>query len=508
MDGPDQSDPTKFRPFDESDVRDMWSYHAVADVILAHSLLLSLPEVDPERTALTGISWGGYLSCIVAGVDPRFKAAVPVYGCGFLHDNSVWQDNGRFLELDEVSRRRWIRNFDPGQHVSRAECQMLFLNGSNDFAYPLDSYRKTIEQVKPALSSVSIQHQLKHGHFWDMAIVDAFIDSVLTGGKPIARLGELRITGPDAHAAILSETPVTSAKLWYTTDVGDWQSRQWKQLPGQVEGSEILARLPDERPIAFFLQALDERGLATSTTHGNLSGAESTSSPATLPSPRLEQDFYDWDDRHAAALRIKHEIDPEYVLIGDSITHLWGGRPHSTRRAVGARSWDALFGDRALNLGFGWDRTQNVLWRLDHGELDGIEPGLVVIHIGTNNLAGTPNYQAGTPDEIAAGIRAVCLRVKALVPEAQLVLMAVFPRSEQPGHPMRQSIAEINSKLPAIADELDADFLDISPQLLDENGHYPREMASDFLHPTAKGYEVWAEALRPYVEQSNRQQTR
>ena len=89
--GPDQSDKEKFGAIDQSP-HDQWTYHAVANVILAHSLIRSFKEVDASRTAVTGISWGGYLTCIVAGLDNRFKAAVPVYGCGFLHKNSVWLD--------------------------------------------------------------------------------------------------------------------------------------------------------------------------------------------------------------------------------------------------------------------------------------------------------------------------------------------------------------------------------------------------------------------------------
>src|ERR1043165_853037 len=84
-------------------VEDQWPYHAVADAILAHSLIRSFPEVDPERIGVTGISWGGYLTCIVSGVDPRFKFAVPVYGCGFLGDNSVWLPD--FEEIDRKSSR-------------------------------------------------------------------------------------------------------------------------------------------------------------------------------------------------------------------------------------------------------------------------------------------------------------------------------------------------------------------------------------------------------------------
>src|SRR5262249_5262137 len=85
--GPNQDDAARCG---KNDVKEMWSYHAVAAVIRGHSLLRSLPNVDAEHIGITGISWGGYLTCIVAGVDDRFKVAIPVYGCGFIHENSAW----------------------------------------------------------------------------------------------------------------------------------------------------------------------------------------------------------------------------------------------------------------------------------------------------------------------------------------------------------------------------------------------------------------------------------
>ena len=90
--GPNQSDTVKFGAIDQVP-ENQWTYHSVANVILAHSLIRTFKEVDAKRTAVTGISWGGYLTCIIAGLDSRFKAAVPVYGCGFLHENSFWLNN-------------------------------------------------------------------------------------------------------------------------------------------------------------------------------------------------------------------------------------------------------------------------------------------------------------------------------------------------------------------------------------------------------------------------------
>jgi len=491
--GPDQSHKEKFPEFTKCTLKDVWTYHAVADVILAHSLLRSLPEVDAERTALTGISWGGYLTCLTSGIDPRFKASVPVYGCGFLDDNSTWLNN--FAAYDEEPRRLWVRHFDPGQYIGRATFPMMFLNGTNDFAYPMDSHRKTIEQLDPKLPTVAIHHRLRHGHIWTFPEVDRYIDSVLQKGEPLIRLGAMRMTGGKTSAKLLNATKPKSALLWYTLDRGNWKQRKWQSVEATLENGKVMAEVPESRPIAFYLEVTDHRGLKTSTTYEELLVERANPHRALLPTPKLEQDFYDWHQRHAAVLRLKKEVNPEVVLIGDSITHMWGGLPQEPKRQNGKISWEKTFGDRALNLGFGWDRTQNAIWRIDHGELDGISPKYTVVHIGTNNLTGTRNHKTGSPEEIAQGIDAVLDRVKRKLPDTQLVLMAVFPRGEKPDHPMRKLIGEINKKLPEVAEKYDAEFVDISKNLLNPEGTFSREMARDFLHPSEKGYEVWANAL-------------
>lgn len=229
--------------------------------------------------------------------------------------------------------------------------------------------------------------------------------------------------------------------------------------------------------------------------------AEPPVNTAIVPVPKLENDSYDWYARHADVLKVKDEINPEIVLIGDSITHFWGGQPKSNH-VRGSKSWEFAFGKyRTLNLGFGWDRTQNVLWRLDHGELDGLHPRVVVLHIGTNNTSGTKNARQNTPAEIAEGIRAVCIRIRAKLPEAKIILMAVFPREEKPDAPRRAQIAEINKLIADFGKTSGIQFLDISQKLLNPDGTISRDIMSDFCHPTDKGYQVWADALAPLLHQ-------
>ena len=264
--GPDQSDQTKFRNFGENDRREMWSYHAVAAVLRGHSLLASLPEVDRRRIGITGISWGGYLTCIVAGVDSRLKVAVPVYGCGFLHENSVWKDQA-LAAMEPDARQRWIQWFDPSQYLEGVACPILFLNGSNDFAYPMDSYRKSYRLVRDRFRHVSIIPRLKHGHYWEFEEVDAFVDHVLRGGPPLAHLSAPRLQGKELSASVRATVPLRAAELNYTASSGPWQQRLWEAVPAELRDAKVFAQLPAQRPLVAYLSVTDQHGLRVSTEH-------------------------------------------------------------------------------------------------------------------------------------------------------------------------------------------------------------------------------------------------
>lgn len=256
--GPDQNDSVKFRAFPESEARDMWTYHAVAAAIRAHSLLASRPEVDRSRIGLTGISWGGYLTCIIAGVDHRFKVAVPVYGCGFLQEDSVWKES--ILDrMPEDLRERWVRLFDPSRYLSGVRCPILFLNGTNDFAYPLDSYRKCYDLVH-APKTLSVQIRLPHGHIWTYGIVDAFVDSVLKQKPALMRLDPTQVRKTTVETTAYTASPPIKAELYYTTDSGKWQERRWQALPARIEGRKIVAERPQPLPTAFYLAVTDLSG--------------------------------------------------------------------------------------------------------------------------------------------------------------------------------------------------------------------------------------------------------
>ncbi|MDR3402624.1 MAG: GDSL-type esterase/lipase family protein [Chthoniobacter sp.] len=216
--------------------------------------------------------------------------------------------------------------------------------------------------------------------------------------------------------------------------------------------------------------------------------------PATLVPCTQDRDWptYDWAVRHAAVTKIATEHKASLVFIGDSITQMFGGEPHD-RPQAGNDVWEQHYGRRnAANLGFGYDFVENTLWRLQHGELDGAAAKAVVIHIGTNNVS------RNTPEEIAAGIRAICAEVHQRQPGAKTVLMAIFPRGPKPD--ATRAKLEATNKLLAELDGKDGiTFLDIGTKFLEPDGSITRETMRDFLHPTAKGYEIWAQELEPVL---------
>jgi dienelactone hydrolase len=260
--GPDQGNPDKFG---QEEVRDFWSYHAVANVIRGVSLVASLPEVDAQRIGVTGISWGGYLTCIVAGLDDRLKVAVPVYGCGFLHENSTWLDI--FNKMPEEKRKLWVENFDPSRHLGNAKMPVLFVNGTNDSAYPLDSYQKSYRLVKDRALCVRVRMPHGHPQGWAPVEIGLFVDQHLNKGKPLPVVDSQKRTGKMVEVKFRSSTPVTAAALHYTTDAGAWKDRNWQTVSAAVEGNTIRAELPDARPLVYFVTLTDDRQAVASSEH-------------------------------------------------------------------------------------------------------------------------------------------------------------------------------------------------------------------------------------------------
>ncbi len=261
--GPNQGDDEKFGNVDKPP-GEQWPYHAVANTILAHSLIRSFKGVDGERTAVTGISWGGYLTCIVAGVDNRFKAAVPVYGCGFLHENSAWLE--RFAAMKADQRNRWVNLWDPSRYLPAVSMPILFVNGTNDFAYPLDSYMKSFDSV-PGQKQLCVTVNMPHGHQagWAPSVIGLFVDQHLRETEPLPAVGALMVNHGKASLRWNGPLKVTTAWMHYTTDVIEVNKRKWTSTQATIEGQNIIATAPPENATAWFFTVQDERGAVVSS---------------------------------------------------------------------------------------------------------------------------------------------------------------------------------------------------------------------------------------------------
>ena len=184
----------------------------------------------------------------------------------------------------------------------------------------------------------------------------------------------------------------------------------------------------------------------------------------------------------------------DLVMVGDSITHFWEGCAYWTSGRVVQADLERRFS--LLNLGYGGDSTQHVLWRMENGELDGYRAKVVALMIGTNNRE--------SPEEVAGGIRRILDVVAAKQPQATVVLQSIFPRGE-PGNPIRVRNEKVNEIVRGFADGRKVRWLDLTSRFLNADGTLAVGLMTDetdpgsdrqyFLHPHELGYEVWRDAL-------------
>ena len=203
---------------------------------------------------------------------------------------------------------------------------------------------------------------------------------------------------------------------------------------------------------------------------------------ATVPAPKPGK----WMEMHEHFVARAKEGKIDLLFLGDSITAGWNGN--------GKEVWDRTYGPRnPANFGIGGDRTQNVLWRIENGEIDGIKASSRrgVLMIGTNNSG------SNTSDEIADGVTAIVKRLRETLPETRVLLLAVFPRGPKPNPGREKLSARVNEKIASLGDGKMVTYLDIARSFLNDDGTISKEVMYDFLHLTPKGYQIWADAIEP-----------
>jgi lysophospholipase L1-like esterase len=217
-------------------------------------------------------------------------------------------------------------------------------------------------------------------------------------------------------------------------------------------------------------------------------GAAGPAAPANQPFHNERN-----DPRHQGFLDIAKTGNVGLLFVGDSITD-WFGNPRG-QVATGGEVWKASFGDmKPADFGIAGDTTQGVLWRMQNGELEGFKAKAIVFMLGTNNINRNPN------DEIVDGDRLIIEEFKKRQPQAKVILLGIFPRNADPANPLRATIKEINSKLAKLADNKQVFYMDIGDKFLTADGTLTTEIMADGLHPTAKGYQIWADAIMPQLK--------
>ena len=315
---------------------------------------------------------------------------------------------------------------------------------------------------------------------------------VLVAVIALSALGAIAADAPAIRtnaAGLLEVDAAPGTTVRYTLDGSD---------PDRGSGVWLA---PVDLPAGYTLKA---RGFAPDgNAVGNVavreSSANGTRKPSTLVPVTQARDWrlYDWAERHAACVSLMKSRQPEIVMLGDSITHFWGGDPSGSTvagRRTGVEQWDRFFaGRRVVNLGYGWDRTENVLWRLTHGEFDGVSPKVVVVMIGTNNM------DLNTVDEIVAGITGICSILRSKSPTTRILLLGIFPRGPSPDA-TRAKVDAVNERIAKLNGHDGVTYLDIGHVFLEPDGSISKDVLYDFLHPSALGYARWSTAMKPTLD--------
>jgi len=193
-------------------------------------------------------------------------------------------------------------------------------------------------------------------------------------------------------------------------------------------------------------------------------------------------------ERHKQFLKRAAEGNVDLLFLGDSITDVWPKR--------GPNSWKKYEAWHPANFGISGDRTEHLLWRITNGELDNIHPRVVVIMIGTNNVG---HFEDETPEWAAAGVEKIVQTVREKLPQSKILLLGVFPRDKEASE-LRARVAAVHQIISKLDDGKMRHYLDIGDRFLDKDGEISPDIMPDKLHPSAKGYDIWYEAMQPTLE--------
>jgi pimeloyl-ACP methyl ester carboxylesterase/lysophospholipase L1-like esterase len=409
-------------------------------------------SVDAKRVGIEGVSRFGKAALVTMAFDTRF-AVVLVGSSGEGGAKPHKRNFGEAVEsLTGSGEYHWMA----GNFIKYGASQATF-GSKNAGDLPVDS-NELIALCAPRLTFISYGIPEKGDAKW-LDQQGSFMATVAAG--PVFRLlgaWDLGITD-DYHTAKMP--PVNTGLLdgqlaWRQHDAGHTDAPNWKYfIPWADKFLEYHAApwdLPADQPVF-------------------------RTDPNSLVA-------------HAQLLAKAKQGGIDIYFEGDSITRRWGATDYPDLLA----NWKQNFlGWNAADFGWGADRTQNILWRLENGELDAVNPKVVVLLAGTNNLG---NQSA---DDVTRGLRAIVRVIQEKAPAAAIIVMGILPRNDN--MTFMPVIDRINENLSSLADGRKVRYLNINAKLADSDGMLFDGMmnAKDKLHPTAQAYQVWADALKPVL---------
>lgn len=415
--------------------------------------LETLPAVDAKRVGIEGVSRYGKAALVTMAFEPRF-AMVLVGSSGEGGAKPHRRNFGEQVEnLTGSGQYHWMA----GNFLKYGAAEAPF-GSKNAGDIPVDAHQLlALCAPRPTFVSYGIPEK-GDAHWLDQQ--GSFMATVAAG--PVFRLLGVRDIGVTEDYRVAKMPPVNTSLL-------DGELA-WRQHDGGHE---------DRSNMSFFISWANKL-------------LPYTPPPVPADQPRVRADR----NSHLAHQQLLAKAKAggvDVYFVGDSITRRWGALDYPDFLA----HWNKTFhGWNAGDFGWGADRTEHILWRLENGELDGVDPKVFVILAGTNNVGKEPGGDAKVED-VTRGLSAIVAACRKKAPAATIVLTAIFPRNDDPA--AKTTLDHINANLAMLADGKSVRFLDVNPKLADASGVLFEGMMADGLHPSLKGYEVWATGLKPIL---------
>jgi lysophospholipase L1-like esterase len=415
--------------------------------------LETLPAVDAKRVGIEGVSRYGKAALVTMAFEPRFAVAL----VGSSGEGGAKPHRRNFGEAVENLTGSGAYHWMAGNFLKYGAAEASF-GSKNADDIPVDAHELiALCAPRPTFISYGIPEK-GDAHWLDQQ--GSYMATVAAG--PVFRLLGAPDLGVTEDYRVAKMPPCNTGLL-------DGELA-WRQHDGGHE---------DRSNMSFFIAWADRLLRYTPPT-----------GPADQPRMRADRNSH---LAHQQLLAKAKSAGIDLYFEGDSITRRWGALDYPDFRA----HWNSTFhGWNAGNFGWGGDRTENILWRLENGELEGVNPKVIVLLAGTNNVGTEPGDEAKVAD-VTRGLKAIVEACRKKAPTATIVLTAIFPRNDNPA--VMPTISRINANLAKMADGKSIRFLDVNLSLADANGTLFEGMMVDKLHPSLKGYEVWANGLKPIL---------